>query len=97
MLLKFENISESGTNLPPSKNLKRKKLQRDDALGKTFELDCLLLLRSDYVNCGDDSQEKDGRRNPCVPINICTQGHVIFRIQNTKPGQRSLQWVSGKP
>lgn len=47
MLLKFENISESGTNLPPSKNLKRKKPQRDSVLGNMPELDCLLLLRSD--------------------------------------------------
>lgn len=90
MLPKFETI----------KNLKREKLQRDNALGNTFELvcDCCYYYEVVYVNYGDDSQKKDGRRNPCVHTNVCTCGYALCRIRNTKPGQRdqSLQWVKWK-
>lgn len=82
----------------------KKKPQRDDALGNTFELVCCCYYYYDYdydyddyevihVNYGDDSQEKDGRRNPCVPTNVCTRGYVLCWIQNTKPGQRSITAV----
>lgn len=102
MLPNFETIKQQGQIYLHQKS--KKKPQRDDALGNTFELVCCCYYYYDYdydyddyevihVNYGDDSQEKDGRRNPCVPTNVCTRGYVLCWIQNTKPGQRSITAV----